>query len=240
MLVVLVFNLSLYMTDVNECKSKVCDHMCVNSHGSFKCACYHGYELVHHIYCKPDGTSMFWASTNRLLLSMQLVWISPSWFVFVDSVQPIILVSHIDKIINSTIDGRRSGVFLADLNHAVALDYHFNSSYVFFTDVKERKIFRSIYGSNIARVGFTNDIVKLYTYVASQICSAVFLRRFAIAALFSVIKATSSMYVFYSLRLIRYGVNYYYAMKNIKIKFSSYQIYSKCSLIRFNYLKKLF
>ncbi|XP_046859032.1 low-density lipoprotein receptor-related protein 1B-like [Xenia sp. Carnegie-2017] len=45
--------------DVDECKSKVCDHICVNSHGSFKCACYHGYELVHHIYCKPDGTSMF-------------------------------------------------------------------------------------------------------------------------------------------------------------------------------------
>ena len=41
--------------DIDECKEKVCDHLCFNRPGSYKCGCYRGYLLVHHRYCKSDG-----------------------------------------------------------------------------------------------------------------------------------------------------------------------------------------
>jgi hypothetical protein len=42
-------------TDVDECEDTVCAQFCKNTPGSFKCACYHGYQLVNHLYCKPVG-----------------------------------------------------------------------------------------------------------------------------------------------------------------------------------------
>ena len=33
-------------TDINECGiNNICDHICVNTYGSFYCGCYSGFEL---------------------------------------------------------------------------------------------------------------------------------------------------------------------------------------------------
>lgn len=109
--------------DSDECEQEVCDHYCKNTPGSFKCACYDGYLLVNHVYCKP-----------------------------VDSIEATILVSQVDKIINSSIDGARHGVLYGGLKRAIALDYHYQKKLIFFTDVREKKIYRASYGSSGAQV----------------------------------------------------------------------------------------
>ncbi len=72
----------------------------------------------------------------------------------IDSVQPTILVSQINKIMNSSIDGAEQNVLYGNLKRAVALDYHYQKKLVFFTDVQEKKIYRTTYGSKEVKVDF--------------------------------------------------------------------------------------
>ena len=71
---------------------------------------------------------------------------------FVDSVRPTILVSQIDKIINSSIDGSEFNVLLGNLGRAVALDYHYQKKLIFFTDVQDKSIYRITYEGKEVKV----------------------------------------------------------------------------------------
>ncbi|XP_028393318.1 low-density lipoprotein receptor-related protein 2-like [Dendronephthya gigantea] len=103
--------------DIDECKNDVCAQFCENLNGTFKCACYHGYHLFHKFYCKPD-----------------------------DGIKPMILVSQIDRIFESSVDGRQQNILHRNLKRAVALDYHYQKRLVFFTDVLEKRIYRTRLG----------------------------------------------------------------------------------------------
>lgn len=39
-------------TDIDECQdSSICSHKCINSEGSYKCDCYHGFKLENEKDC---------------------------------------------------------------------------------------------------------------------------------------------------------------------------------------------
>ena len=59
-----------------------------------------------------------------------------------DSVEPTLIVSQIDRILNSSIDGGQVRVLREELKRAVALDYHYQKKLIFFTDVQHKTINR--------------------------------------------------------------------------------------------------
>ena len=78
-----------------------------------------------------------------------------SYFVLIDSVRAMILVSQVDKIKNSSIDGLEQNVLYGNLKRAVALDFHYQKKLLFYTDVQEKKIYRTtVDGSTNAQVNF--------------------------------------------------------------------------------------
>ena len=82
-----------------------------------------------------------------------------SCVILLDSVQPTILVSQIDKIINSSIDGLGYNILYGSRKRVVALDYHYQKKLLFFTDVQEKKIYRTTYGSTDVKVTFINEVL---------------------------------------------------------------------------------
>jgi hypothetical protein len=69
---------------------------------------------------------------------------------------------------NSTVDGGQQNVLYGNLKRAVALDYHYQKKLVFFTDVHEKKIYRTTYGSKEIKVTFALYLMLLYFHTRVQ------------------------------------------------------------------------
>ena len=51
------FRLYLIDVDIDECRlnADFCEHICVNTEGSYYCECNEGYELVDNIHCQSES-----------------------------------------------------------------------------------------------------------------------------------------------------------------------------------------
>ena len=66
----------VYSVDYDECKQndqRVCAQYCQNTPGSYKCACYHGYRLVNHAFCKPVGRYNIIVTSSLIYLYVAFV-----------------------------------------------------------------------------------------------------------------------------------------------------------------------
>ncbi|XP_067938218.1 low-density lipoprotein receptor-like isoform X1 [Watersipora subatra] len=104
--------------DDDECskvESPVCDQLCTNELGSYKCACTEGYSL---------------ATDNR------------SCLVDSTSVHPKLLFTNRHQIRSIRIHGQGEYMPLVDSSAAVALDFDYSRQEVFYSDLGKKKLFK--------------------------------------------------------------------------------------------------
>ena len=41
--------------DIDECELNICEQLCTNLRGSYRCSCYNGYRLVNDTRCVAEG-----------------------------------------------------------------------------------------------------------------------------------------------------------------------------------------
>eukprot|EP00916_Digyalum_oweni_P010684 GHVL01017809.1.p1 GENE.GHVL01017809.1~~GHVL01017809.1.p1 ORF type:complete len:900 (-),score=79.94 GHVL01017809.1:617-3316(-) len=111
--------------DVDECKIPgVCSQKCVNTKGSYKCDCLPGYTLEQHHLCKAsEGEPELLLADRKDLRRYHLL--TKSYTLLID---------------NKEIEG------------AIAMDFHFQNKYVYWTDVTQEHIKRVNTETNVIDV----------------------------------------------------------------------------------------
>lgn len=57
---IIIIIIQLSLLDVNECEEYgVCDQLCLNSYGTYTCACDLNYQLVDNHTCKINGNIVY-------------------------------------------------------------------------------------------------------------------------------------------------------------------------------------
>lgn len=80
----------LAVPDIDECSfDRTCDHMCVNTPGSFQCLCHHGYLLYGVTHCggkparSPPPASQMLPAPQLFTLQMAVLVMRSPWVVIV-------------------------------------------------------------------------------------------------------------------------------------------------------------
>jgi len=193
--------------DKNECgdtENPVCDHICINHQGTYKCDCNVGYSLeVDGRSCKVNGGLIFSLCINtciviphlsrilRFSFMDQYVMVYILWkckgiyilnvncilpgkklyvSVFALDIHPRLLFSNRHEIRAIHIHGQQKYMPLLDSAAAVALDFDYATNKVFYSDMKEKKLYK------FTLPGPDEDVDELQEVCAENLgyCTSVF------------------------------------------------------------------
>lgn len=91
--------------DIDECLSKPCSQICINTHGSYKCECYDMFVKKNKTLCKADTIE-----------KSKIVFSNRYYIRAVDFQGKVEILAH-------------------NLSNAVALDFDWNQKYLYYSDV---------------------------------------------------------------------------------------------------------